>query len=106
MKPQQFRDVYIPMFDTDTAQKAPSPLYDWRPMSTYIRRPPYWEGALAGERTLRGMRPLAILPDNITTDHISPSNAIWPAVPQANIWRKWVCLKKTSTLMQPTAATT
>lgn len=45
-------------------------------MSTYIRRPPYWEGALAGERTLRGMRPLAILPDNITTDHLSPSNAI------------------------------
>jgi aconitate hydratase len=53
-----------------------SPLYDWRPMSTYIRRPPYWEGALAGERTLRGMRPLAVLPDNITTDHLSPSNAI------------------------------
>ncbi|RQK40823.1 Fe/S-dependent 2-methylisocitrate dehydratase AcnD [Neisseria meningitidis] len=76
VKPQQFRDVYVPMFDTGTAQKAPSPLYDWRPMSTYIRRPPYWEGALAGERTLRGMRPLAILPDNITTDHLSPSNAI------------------------------
>ena len=53
-----------------------SPLYDWRPMSTYIRRPPYWEGALAGERTLRGMRPLAVLGDNITTDHLSPSNAI------------------------------
>jgi len=53
-----------------------SPLYDWRPMSTYIRRPPYWEGALAGERTLKGMRPLAVLPDNITTDHLSPSNAI------------------------------
>jgi aconitate hydratase len=45
-------------------------------MSTYIRRPPYWEGALAGERTLRGMRPLAVLGDNITTDHLSPSNAI------------------------------
>jgi aconitase A len=45
-------------------------------MSTYIRRPPYWEGALAGERTLKGMRPLAVLPDNITTDHLSPSNAI------------------------------
>jgi aconitate hydratase len=52
------------------------PLYDWRPQSTYIRRPPYWEGALAGERTLRGMRPLALLGDNITTDHLSPSNAI------------------------------
>jgi aconitate hydratase len=56
--------------------KAVEPLYDWRPMSTYIRRPPYWEGALAGERTLRGMRPLAVLGDNITTDHLSPSNAI------------------------------
>jgi aconitate hydratase len=55
-----------------------SPLYDWRPQSTYIRRPPYWEGALAGERTLRGLRPLAVLPDNITTDHLSPSNAILP----------------------------
>lgn len=79
VKPQQFRDVYVPMFDTGKAQKAPSPLYDWRPMSTYIRRPPYWEGALAGERSLTGMRPLAILPDNITTDHISPSNAILAA---------------------------
>lgn len=78
VKPQQFRDIYIPMFDTGTAEKAPSPLYDWRPQSTYIRRPPYWEGALAGERSLKGMRPLAILPDNITTDHLSPSNAILP----------------------------
>ncbi|MEJ5861739.1 Fe/S-dependent 2-methylisocitrate dehydratase AcnD [Pseudomonas farsensis] len=77
VKPEQFRQVYIPMFtiEEDTGPKV-APLYDWRPMSTYIRRPPYWEGALAGERTLRGMRPLAVLPDNITTDHLSPSNAI------------------------------
>jgi len=77
VKPEQFRKVYTAMFDiareTDTNV---SPLYDWRPQSTYIRRPPYWEGALAGERTLRGMRPLALLGDNITTDHLSPSNAI------------------------------
>lgn len=79
VKPEQFREVYIPMFNLDRSQKADSPLYDWRPMSTYIRRPPYWEGALAGERTLKGMRPLAILPDNITTDHLSPSNAILPS---------------------------
>lgn len=77
VKPEQFRAVYGPMFrlQVDTGPKVP-PLYDWRPMSTYIRRPPYWEGALAGERTLRGMRPLAVLGDNITTDHLSPSNAI------------------------------
>ena len=75
-KPEQFREIYIPMFDLGEFKKADSPLYDWRPMSTYIRRPPYWEGALAGERSLKGMRPLAVLPDNITTDHLSPSNAI------------------------------
>ncbi len=76
VKPEQFRQIYIPMFDMDAAEKAPSPLYDWRPMSTYIRRPPYWEGAQAATRELKGMRPLALLPDNITTDHLSPSNAI------------------------------
>ncbi|AVB14422.1 MULTISPECIES: Fe/S-dependent 2-methylisocitrate dehydratase AcnD [Pseudomonas syringae group] len=77
VKPEQFRQVYIPMFaiEEHTGPKV-EPLYDWRPMSTYIRRPPYWEGALAGERTLKGMRALAVLPDNITTDHLSPSNAI------------------------------
>jgi aconitate hydratase len=79
VKPEQFRRVYTPMFDIrrDDSQKV-SPLYNWRPQSTYIRRPPYWEGALAGERTLKGLRPLAVLGDNITTDHLSPSNAILP----------------------------
>jgi aconitate hydratase len=77
VKPEQFRRVYEPMFSArvDTGARV-SPLYDWRAQSTYIRRPPYWEGALAGERTLRGLRPLAVLGDNITTDHLSPSNAI------------------------------
>jgi iron-sulfur-dependent 2-methylisocitrate dehydratase len=83
VKPAQFRRVYDPMFpiapastEATDAAAATAPLYDWRPRSTYIRRPPYWEGALAGARTLRGLRALAVLPDNITTDHLSPSNAI------------------------------
>ncbi|ABM18748.1 Fe/S-dependent 2-methylisocitrate dehydratase AcnD [Marinobacter nauticus] len=76
VKPEQFKQVYIPMFNLDEAEQAKSPLYEWRPQSTYIRRPPYWEGTMAAERALKGMRPLAILPDNITTDHLSPSNAI------------------------------
>jgi iron-sulfur-dependent 2-methylisocitrate dehydratase len=77
VKPSQFRVVYDPMFapSADAGERL-SPLYEWRPQSTYIRCPPYWEGALAGERTLKGMRPLAVLGDNITTDHLSPSNAI------------------------------
>ena len=77
VKPEQFRKTYIPMFEKkDDGVRAASPLYDWRPQSTYIRRPPYWEGTMAEARALKGMRPLAVLPDNITTDHLSPSNAI------------------------------
>ena len=77
VKPEHFREVYEPMFKLSVEHGSDSnPLYDWRPQSTYIRRPPYWEGALAGERSMTGMRPLAVLGDNITTDHLSPSNAI------------------------------
>jgi aconitate hydratase len=77
VKPEHFRKVYEPMFDLKmNTGSGISPLYDWREMSTYIRRPPYWEGAMDAERTMTGMRPLAILGDNITTDHLSPSNAI------------------------------
>ncbi len=76
VKPEQFKKIYTPMFDLGAFEPAKSPLYDWDLKSTYIRRPPYWEGALAGKRTMKGMRPLAVLGDNITTDHLSPSNAI------------------------------
>ena len=79
VRPRQFEQVYAPMFaGSGEAAQEVSPLYDWRPQSTYIRRPPYWEGALAAPRGLRGLRPLAVLGDNITTDHLSPSNAILP----------------------------
>ena len=77
VKPEQFKQVYAPMFvEIVDESNSVSPLYDWDDRSTYISRPPYWEGALANERTMKGMRPLAILGDNITTDHLSPSNAI------------------------------
>ncbi len=83
VKPEQFNQVYIPMFDESVPQAGEhdavtDPQYNWRQMSTYIRRPPYWEGAMAAKNQLKGMRPLAVLGDNITTDHMSPSNAILP----------------------------
>ena len=77
VRPEQFRKVYDLMFKPrEKTNESVKPLYEWRAQSTYIRRPPYWEGALAKPRRLTGMRPLAILGDNITTDHLSPSNAI------------------------------
>ncbi|MGD9408584.1 MAG: Fe/S-dependent 2-methylisocitrate dehydratase AcnD [Thiohalocapsa sp.] len=76
--PEQFQQVYTPMFTSSAREHAESPLYAWREKSTYIRRPPYWEGVLGHKPGLEGMRPLAVLGDNITTDHLSPSNAILP----------------------------
>jgi len=77
VKPEHFTKVYEPMFKLNIESEVKTnPLYDWDEKSTYIRRPPYWEGALAGKRTMKGMRPLAVLGDNITTDHLSPSSAI------------------------------
>ena len=78
VKPEQFQQIYTPMFELGVREQAESPLYDWRDMSTYIRRPPYWKGELAAAPGLQGLRPLAVLGDNITTDHLSPSNAILP----------------------------
>jgi aconitate hydratase len=57
-----------------------SPQFDWSASSTYVRRPPYWDELpdLNRMETLCGLRPLAILGDHITTDHLSPSGAILP----------------------------
>lgn len=78
IEPNQFQQVYALLFNTDQNNKKVSPLYNWQANSTYIRRPPYWEKILAKPSALENLRPLAILGDNITTDHISPSNAILP----------------------------
>ncbi len=79
VQPSQFNQIYVEMFKPQQDSRNQNPLYPWRAQSTYIRRPPYWEGALAKPRTLQGLRPLAVLGDNITTDHLSPSNAILPS---------------------------
>jgi len=54
--------------------------YDWDPASTYVRRPPYFDGmpreAPARLSDIRGARLLALLGDSITTDHISPAGTI------------------------------
>lgn len=59
-------------------------LYDWDPASTYIQEPPFFDafGLEPGTiRTIRGARPLAMLGDSVTTDHISPAGAIKPTSP-------------------------
>jgi aconitate hydratase len=59
-------------------------IYEWDKDSTYIQEPPYFEGfqMVAGRICeIREARPLAILGDSVTTDHISPAGAIKPASP-------------------------
>lgn len=80
VKPEQFTSVYEPMFSRISSVKSGDEtapvLYAWRENSSYIRRPPYWLPRFTQPGTFQGMRALALLGDNITTDHLSPSGAI------------------------------
>jgi aconitate hydratase len=79
-----FRKSYGEVFEGDESWNALEvPLgdrYAWDPDSTYVRRPPYFEGMPAeppaGFAPIRGARVLAVLGDSVTTDHISPAGAI------------------------------
>jgi aconitate hydratase len=107
VKPEQFRKVYNPMFNVRVEHGAAvSPLYDWRPQSTYIRRPPYWEGALAGERTLRACARWRCCRTTSPPTTCRRPTRSWRPVPPANTWRRWACRKRTSIPTPPTAATT
>ena len=78
---EQFCRVYDAMFGqglSDDANEPVSPLYAWKSDSTYIRRPPFWEPSLKASPIGQGMRAIAVLGDNITTDDLSPSGAILP----------------------------
>ncbi|BFU77192.1 Fe/S-dependent 2-methylisocitrate dehydratase AcnD [Arcobacter sp. 15-2] len=79
VRPEMFGAIYDPMFaKSDLGNIEISPFYKWNTQSTYINKPPYWEAEYMQMPALKGMRPLGVFPDNITTDHLSPSNAILP----------------------------
>jgi len=77
VRPEMFAAIYDPMFAKNELSGIEiSPFYKWNTQSTYINKPPYWEDEYMQMPALKGMRPLGVFPDNITTDHLSPSNAI------------------------------
>jgi len=79
VKPEMFSAIYEPMFTKSALSDIKiSPFYNWNTNSTYINRPPYWEDKYMGKPALKNLRPLGVFGDNITTDHLSPSNAILP----------------------------
>src|SRR6478672_9274953 len=85
---EMFTDSYADVFAGDEQwQSLPTPegeIFDWDPDSTYVRKPPYFDGmpaepAAVGDIT--GARVLLKLGDSITTDHISPAGSIKPDSP-------------------------
>jgi aconitate hydratase len=90
LTPELYRSSYEHLFEGAREWQAlrgeSSPLFPWRADSTFLRKPPYFDGlppAPAPVGDLTGMRPLAILGDMVTTDHISPSGAIGADSPTA-----------------------
>ncbi|MEM9449761.1 MAG: aconitate hydratase AcnA [Cyanobacteria bacterium P01_E01_bin.6] len=85
LTPEMFRSRYSNVFEGDAAwqkiETAESQTYGWNSSSTYVQNPPFFSGMDAqvnGHQftDIQGARPLAILGDSITTDHISPAGAI------------------------------
>ena len=79
VKPEMFAEIYDPMFARNAFEGVKvEPFYHWNTQSTYINKPPYWEDEYMQMPALKNMRPLGVFPNDITTDHLSPSNAILP----------------------------
>jgi aconitate hydratase len=83
-----FHDSYASVFDGDenwnNLKVSSAERYEWAPDSTYVRNPPYFENmAMQPDQIedVRGARVLALLGDNVTTDHISPAGSFAPDSP-------------------------
>lgn len=87
---EMFTKNYADVFKGDERwQNLPTPsgnTFEWDADSTYVRKPPYFEGMSADPEPvtdIKGARVLALLGDSVTTDHISPAGAIKPETPAA-----------------------
>ncbi|ODU02307.1 MAG: aconitate hydratase [Pseudonocardia sp. SCN 72-86] len=87
---KMFAKSYADVFRGDERWRSlPTPegrTFDWDPKSTYVRKPPYFEGMQSEPspvQDIAGARVLALLGDSVTTDHISPAGAIKPGTPAA-----------------------
>jgi aconitate hydratase len=86
--PAAYERLYSDLADQSALwSEIPAPtglVYAWDPDSTYIQEPPFFAdfgGKLGSFQDIRGARPLAILGESVTTDHISPAGAIKPNSP-------------------------
>ncbi|ORB17485.1 aconitate hydratase [Mycobacterium noviomagense] len=87
---EMFVKNYADVFKGDERwRNLPTPsgnTFEWNPDSTYVRKPPYFEGMAAEPAPvsdITGARVLALLGDSVTTDHISPAGSIKPGTPAA-----------------------
>jgi aconitate hydratase len=80
LTPEMFTKRYANVFEGNE-EWAQMPvegglIYEWPKASTYVKCPPFFDKGSVFEQEIKGARPLAILGDSITTDHISPAGSI------------------------------
>ena len=111
---EMFRRDYADVFTGDerwqSLEVPTGERYAWDGESTYVRRPPFFEGMAATPEPVtdvEGARVLAVLGDSVTTDHISPAGSIRPTSPAGEWLRSSTASRSpTSTPTAPGAATT
>ena len=111
--PELFRRTYAVVFEGDDRWRAlPIPAgdrYAWDALSTYIAKPPFFDGLTAEPppvADIAGARVLAVLGDSVTTDHISPAGSIAPWSPAGTWLQEHGVTPSSSTRMVRVAGTT
>ena len=110
---EMFIKNYADVFKGDDRwRNLPTPegkTFDWNPDSTYVRKPPYFDGMPAEPEPvcdITGARVLALLGDSVTTDHISPAGSIKPGTPAAQYLDEHGIDRRTTTPTARAAVTT
>ena len=81
---KEYSDVANSNEEWSQIESSTGAIYEWNPESTYIHKPPFFDGfsmEVGVIKPIEGMRPLAIMGDSVTTDHISPAGAFKAETP-------------------------
>ena len=87
---EEYANIYTGSESWNAVQSSGGDIYAWDPESSYIKRPPFFEGLtldFSAKEPITSARALAFLGDSVTTDHISPAGIISPESPAAS-WLK------------------
>jgi len=94
---KRYSNVSVGTEEWSKIKTKDSSIYEWKDDSTYVKKPPFFENMsdkAEGFKTIKNARPLLILGDTVTTDHISPAGTIQKDSPTGEYFMKYQVQQK------------